>query len=438
MQLSLRSQLIAGVAAVGLTAVAVAPIAQPELSTSQMSGAVNLVAVVNPVAVLLGTVDDVAFNIFDQASVPPPDELYWPDAFYTPDFSFLFAPGYWGAIPDFVNQFSNGALSAVLSNLSGYISATSYGLTGLVSGATSAIWNTPFALVTALGYLAAGQIDQALAELQTQILGPIVQGISDVAQAVGYIVDNSIANAATVISNTIPGLLANVIGTVIGGATYVVESALATLSGVVTDLVSLQLEDAWNGAVNGLLGVDGTLGQIENLLVGVGIIEDVEYEEGVVPTVTIPSLRSDLTSASQRLGDLGSYGDGGIRNDSFVPEAIEAAAAVLPSQAAATGVDSTAAESAAEVSVVAAEGQSGAVSEAVSESPAAEPSTAAATADVARPVAGDQAADGGSAGAAGVTAGSGADTAGADETVPAAEKAAPSKQQATRGGRTGG
>ena len=129
MQLSLRSQLIAGVAAVGLTAV----------------------AVVNPVAVLLGTVDDVAFNIFDQASVPPPDELYWPDAFYTPDFSFLFAPGYWGAIPDFVNQFSNGALSAVLSNLSGYISATSYGLTGLVSGATSAIWNTPFALVTALG-----------------------------------------------------------------------------------------------------------------------------------------------------------------------------------------------------------------------------------------------------------------------------------------------
>ncbi|MDQ1318762.1 MAG: hypothetical protein QG655_5 [Actinomycetota bacterium] len=434
MQLSLRSQLIAGVAAVGLTAVAVAPIAQPELSTSQMSGAVNLVAVVNPVAVLLGTVDDVAFNIFDQASVPPPDELYWPDAFYTPDFSFLFAPGYWGAIPDFVNQFSNGALSAVLSNLSGYISATSYGLTGLVSGATSAIWNTPFALVTALGYLAAGQIDQALAELQTQILGPIVQGISDVAQAVGYIVDNSIANAATVISNTIPGLLANVIGTVIGGATYVVESALATLSGVVTDLVSLQLEDAWNGAVNGLLGVDGTLGQIENLLVGVGIIEDVEYEEGVVPTVTIPSLRSDLTSASQRLGDLGSYGDGGIRNDSFVPEAIEAAAAVLPSQAAATGVDSTAAESAAEVEVTAAEEPA----EGASEAPAAEPATEATTVDVARPVAGDQATDGGSAGAAGVTAGSGADTAGADETVPAAEKAAPSKQQATRGGRTGG
>lgn len=434
MQLSLRSQLIAGVAAVGLTAVAVAPIAQPELSTSQMSGAVNLVAVVNPVAVLLGTVDDVAFNIFDQASVPPPDELYWPDAFYTPDFSFLFAPGYWGAIPDFVNQFSNGALSAVLSNLSGYISATSYGLTGLVSGATSAIWNTPFALVTALGYLAAGQIDQALAELQTQILGPIVQGISDVAQAVGYIVDNSIANAATVISNTIPGLLANVIGTVIGGATYVVESALATLSGVVTDLVSLQLEDAWNGAVNGLLGVDGTLGQIENLLVGVGIIEDVEYEEGVVRTVTIPSLRSDLTSASQRLGDLGSYGDGGIRNDSFVPEAIEAAAAVLPSQAAATGVDSTAAESAAEVEVTAAEEPA----EGASEAPAAEPATEATTVDVARPVAGDQATDGGSAGAAGVTAGSGADTAGADETVPAAEKAAPSKQQATRGGRTGG
>lgn len=434
MQLSLRSQLIAGVAAMGLTAVAVAPIAQPELSTSQISGAVNLVAFANPVAVLLGTVDDVAFNIFDQASVPPPDELYWPDAFYTPDFSFLFAPGYWGAIPDFVNQFSNGALSAVLSNLSGYISATSYGLTGLVSGATSAIWNTPFALVTALGYLAAGQIDQALAELQTQILGPIVQGISDVAQAVGYIVDNSIANAATVISNTIPGLLANVIGTVIGGATYVVESALATLSGVVTDLVSLQLEDAWNGAVNGLLGVDGTLGQIENLLVGVGIIEDVEYEEGVVPTVTIPSLRADLTSASQRLGDLSTYGDGGIRNDSFVPAATEAAAAVLPPQAAATGVDSTAAESEAEVSVVATEDGP----DAASASPADAPSTGSATADVVRPVAGDQADESGSAEAAAATSESGTDTTGADEAAPVADKPAQSKQKATRGGRTGG
>lgn len=78
----------------------------------------------------------------------------------------LLAPGYEGD-PDFAVQFSDGALSAVLSNLSGYISATSYGLTGLVSGATSAIWNTPFALVTALGYLATGQIDLALAELQT-------------------------------------------------------------------------------------------------------------------------------------------------------------------------------------------------------------------------------------------------------------------------------
>ena len=427
MQLSLRSQLIAGIAAVGLTAVAVAPIAQPELSTAQVSGAVNLVAFANPVAVLLGTVDDVAFNIFDQASVPPPDELYWPDAFYTPDFSFLFAPGYWGAIPDFVNQFSDGALSAVLSNLSGYISATSYGLTGLVSGATSAIWNTPFALVTALGYLATGQIDLALAELQTQILGPIVQGITDVAQAVGYIVDNSIANAATVISNTIPGLLANVLGSVIGGASYIVESALATLGGVVTDLVSFQLEDAWNGAVNGLLGVDGTLGQIENLLVGVGIIQDVEYEEGVVPTVIIPSLRSDLTSASQRLGDLSSYGDGGIRNDSFVPVAVEAAAAVTAPQAAATGLDARAAESPVAVEVTAAE--------AVSEAAAAEPSTKAATVDVARPVAGDQAT--GSDAADGAAAESGADTAGADEAAPAADKSASSKQKATRGGRAG-
>lgn len=437
MQLSLRSQLIAGVAALGLTAVAVAPVAQPELSTSQVSSAVNLVAFANPVAVLLGTVDDIAFNIFDQASVPPPEDLYWPDAFYTPEFEFLFAPGYWGAIPDFVNQFSNGALSAVLSNLSGYVSATSYGLTGLVSGATSAIWNTPFALITALGYVAAGQIDQALAELQTQILGPIVQGVTDVVQAVGYIVDNSIANAATVISNTIPGLLANVIGTVIGGATYVVESALATLGGVVTSLVSLQLEDAWNGAVNGLLGVEGTLGQIENLLVGVGIIEDVEYDEGVVATVTIPSLRSDLTSASQRLGDLSSYGDGGIRNDSFVPAPLEAAATVAAPLAAATGAGANAA---AETSAAAPDAVA-TVSETASDSKTSDTKTSdteTAAVDVTRPAAGDRPADSDATSAADETAG--AATSAADETAGSgekAEKADSSKRKANRGGRSG-
>ena len=57
MQLSLRSQLIAGVAALSATAVAVAPIAQPDLlaSPQQVAAAIQLSAFANPVTELLGT-----------------------------------------------------------------------------------------------------------------------------------------------------------------------------------------------------------------------------------------------------------------------------------------------------------------------------------------------------------------------------------------------
>ena len=133
--------------------------------------------------------------------------------------------------------------------------------------------------------------------------------------------DNVIANATTVITSTIPGLVGNLISTVVGGTTYVVQSAIATVSAAVAQLLGGQFDAAWNTALNGLLGPDGTLGQLEKLTVGIGIVENVDYgpPDGIVPTVTIPSLRSDLTTAGQRLGDLSTYGDGGIRNDAFSP-----------------------------------------------------------------------------------------------------------------------
>lgn len=83
MQLSLRSQMIAGVAALGVSAIAVAPVVQPELlpSAHRASGAVNLAAFANPISAILGTIDDVAFNIFDQAALPDPADLYWPESF---------------------------------------------------------------------------------------------------------------------------------------------------------------------------------------------------------------------------------------------------------------------------------------------------------------------------------------------------------------------
>lgn len=333
MQLSIRAQLIAGVATVGAAAMVVTPIAQPDLlpSTQRVSTAVQLSAFDNPVTVLLATLADTSASIFDQAPLLDPAQLFWPDSFYASDFSYLYAPGFYGLVPDFVYQVSFGGLAALVGNPGGYIYAATEGLTALAGGPITAVTNVPFALITAAGYLAAGQPDLALAELQTQILGPLQQGVTAAAAAASYIINNVIANATTLISNTIPGLLTNVIDTVSAGGSYVVQSAIATLSAAVTALAGGQFETAWNTAVNGLLGPGGTLGQLKDLTIGIGIVESVDYgpPDGEVLTVTIPSLRSDLTSAGQRLGDLSSLGDGGIRNDPYQP-LVTAPAAGMP------------------------------------------------------------------------------------------------------------
>ena len=319
MQLSLRSQLIAGVAALSATAVAVAPIAQPDLlaSPQQVSAAIQLSAFANPVTELLGTLALTSENIFYQDTLPSPSDLFWPDSFYNSDFTFVYAPNFTGLLPDAVNQFSSGALSAVLNNLSGYIDTTVYGVTGVAIGVSDAVFNTPFALITAAQLALAGQIDAAIAELQTQILVPLQDGIATGIQAGTYILNNVVANATTLLTDTLPRLVSGLAEATVAGTTYLVETAIAVATDVASNLASLNVEGAWNAAVNGLLDPgSGLLGSVAALTVGVGLFEDIDYPDiGIVQTVTPPSIRSVLTSVSQRVGDFSDFGDGGILNN---------------------------------------------------------------------------------------------------------------------------
>ena len=350
MQLSLRSHLIAGAAALSATAVAVAPIAQPDLlaSPQQVSAAVQLSAFANPVTELLGTLALISENIFYQDTLPSPSDLFWPDSFYNSDFTFVYAPNFTGLLPDAVNQFSSGALSAVLNNLSGYIDTTVYGVTGVAIGVSDAVFNTPFALITAAQLALAGQIDAAIAELQTQILVPLQDGIATGIQAGTYILNNVVANATTLLTDTLPRLVSGLTEATVAGTTYLVETAIAVATDVVSNLASLNIEGAWNAAVNGLLDPgSGLLGSVGALTVGVGLFEDIDYPDiGVVQTVTPPSIRSVLTSVSQRVGDFSDFGDGGILNN---PCCTVASAAAVTAPTAARQGDSTPAEVAAPV-----------------------------------------------------------------------------------------
>lgn len=347
MQLTLRSQMIAGVAALSAAAVAVTPITQSAQlpSPARVSSAVQLATLVSPFTVIGGVLDNAAFDLFFAYPVPPggptedypdpADWLYWPDGFYGTDFANLYAPGYWGAIPDAVNQFSFGGLSAVVNNWSSYAWAGFAAPAGLVEGLGTAVFNTPQAVIAAIGYLAAGDSAAAIATLQTLILEPIQTGIAQVVNGVGYIVDNVIGNVQSLLGTSLPLLVSNLGSAVVGGAAAVVNSLVTAATQVVTDIVSLQFEDAWNDALYGFLGPDGTLGVIETLAFGVGLIEDVSYDDGeggtiVVPTVVTPSIRSVLTSTGQRLGNYRSQGEGGIGNDAFtsyIPSSAAAASA---------------------------------------------------------------------------------------------------------------
>ena len=378
MQLSLRSQLIAGVAALSATAVAVAPIAQPDLlaSPQQVSAAVQLSAFANPVTELLGTLALISENIFYQDTLPSPSDLFWPDSFYNSDFTFVYAPINYGLLPDALNQFSSGALSAVLTNLSGYIDTTIYGATGVAIGVSDAVFNTPFALITAAQLALAGQVDAAIAELQAQILAPLQDGIATGVQAGTYILNNVVANATTLLTDTLPRLVSGLVDATVEGTTLLVQTAIGVATDVVSNLASANIEGAWNAAVNGLLDPgSGLLGSVGALTVGVGLFEDIDYPDiGVVQTVTPPSIRSVLTSVGQRVGDFSDLGDGGILNN---PCCTVASAAAVTAPTAARQGDSAPAEVA--VAAPVAEG-----SAADTESAAADASPSRAKTSVAR------------------------------------------------------
>ena len=333
MQLSLRSQMIAGTAAVvGASAIAMTPVLAPQVSLSalpRVSTAVELSSVV----IGANAVNFIA-DIFDQAALS--DTLIWPDYYSNPDsdppYTVLYAPLNIGIIPDLVNQFSTGSLSALVNNLSGYALAGLTSPVALASGVATAVINTPGALVAAAGYLAAGDSAAALAALQTQILVPLQAGVQGALSGVGYILDNVIRNIQTVVSYTLPTLVAGLGTAVVGGLSYLAQSAVATVVQVVSDLSTLDIQAAAQTAVAGFLGPDGTLGQIEKLTAGVGIVALTGTP--AEPTVIVPSVRSVITSVVQRTGDYADLGLGGIANNPFTPTLPTSAASARSASAA--------------------------------------------------------------------------------------------------------
>ena len=323
MNVSLRSQMVAGVAALGATAVAIVPIAQQEVlpSMQRAAAAVQLTGLANPVGSVLGSLGEVNSYLFDTYTFDDA-EVTWPDNFYG---TYTYAPLNLGIVPDAVNQFSTGALSGLVNNLAGY------GWAGIQTGlelgtaVSDSVFNTPGAVVTAVQQLIAGDPQAAIDALVVGIIDPLKYGVQYTLAAGNYLVSNFTENLGTVVSSFLPYLTRGLINSVVGGITELAKAAIATAVTVVQDVAKLDLEAAWNDAVDGFLGPNGTLGQSIDWAIGPGLTDDQNV-------VTVPSPRAVVTSELQRLGGAKAWGDDGITNDPFFPPtAAEAKAAAVAS-----------------------------------------------------------------------------------------------------------
>jgi len=343
--ISLRSHLIASVAFVGAVTIAATPITPPNLlpSTQAVSTNYQLSALANPITAVAGVVEFLNYQILSGQPLGDPADYTFGDPYWTEFFTATFpsdppttvryGPQTLGLIPDDVNLFSTNALSAVIFNMSNYGFAVGEGALALGTGAATAVWNTPVAVATAVGYLAAGDTTAALAELQTQIVAPLQAGIQLATDAVTYITSNLTRNAQTILSTTLPKLLGGLARATAGGLTYLTQSAIATVTQVISDLAGLDFEAAWNDSVNGFLSGTGTLGQLTWLTVApIGF--PTLSPECCTPWVS-PSLRNVITTVAQQTGDSAVLNDflgtAGIRNEPFYPGPLPAAS--VPSRA---------------------------------------------------------------------------------------------------------
>ena len=372
----------AGVAALSAAVVAVAPITQPDLlpSAERIAAAIQLSAFSNPVIAITDNIFFATGYFLDQDFVS--DNIVWPDTFVG---EFLYAPLNVGIIPDLANQFSTGPLSGLINNLGGYGFAGVTTALVLVDGVARSVFNAPFAVVAAVEELIAGDPEAALQALRTGIIEPLQLAVEQAAIDVGYIVDNIIENIQIGFI-TLPRLVAGVVGAAVANVSLILESLADTAASFVANLAALNIEGAWNDVVDGILGPDGTLGQIVELTVGLGLGEFVNEDDFVM---TNPSIRSVLTSELQRLGSEKFLGDGGITNDPLFGFADATAAVTEPAPVAAVQVSAPAVALESAPAVV----EAPAVPEAVVEAPAVPKAVVEAPAPVSEPAATTEVAD---------------------------------------------
>ena len=277
MQISLRSHLIAGTAAVvGASAIAMTPVMGAQLSLPSINvptvAKVTLAGLDSPISELLGSVilggqflfstetDVVTRANWGPTAFPFAPSAPAPDAGSAPVFGTALESDTLGAftsiglLPNFIDL----ALPSVRQlgiNGSDYLNVATFGLSAAGIALSEGVWN-------AAGDLLTLDIPGALATLANSISAAGTLALASGA----YVLGGVVARAQAVVEAVV-GSLPLLIGATVAQVSLVVNRTIQ----VVTDtFAATTFEDGWNAAVDGLFGATGIPGTLLNITIGAG------------------------------------------------------------------------------------------------------------------------------------------------------------------------
>jgi len=305
---TVRSQLAAGmVAAVGAAAFTTAP---ADTAGAPSSTPVTLAAWQNPIVALLDSgemAENYVFGGYYNVGEGAGEEN-WPAAGFDqaggdllnvlltqePALGNYFDVGF---LPNFAAEAYLPAVQQLQINVEDYISVVLSGLNRAARDLATGVWDLPVAVATAVQLALQGQFSEALTAITDAVIGPIISAGDTVVSAATYVLSNMVARAGAVVA-ALPQILTSFAGTAIGGTSVLVQKTAAIVTGVVGSLATLNVEGAWNTAVDGLLGPPGIPGTLLNLITGAGVQTGPIVNPATdIPGNFVPSVRTSLQAA---------------------------------------------------------------------------------------------------------------------------------------------